>query len=264
MSNNNLSSDTLLLHPKNVRNSYDVKPAKLIQYPENVKKPSKEIRNNIYDGIEYSLGYMGSGVEMKNGKDRSLGANYFINTNKKCDSESSSAICKDKDRYVYVRNIPTGTIPPLNLSFYNATGCNLTGLTEGRGLVPGLVEDIYDFNPIELTIAASGNGNLGSDSCKEMTLPIGSQIYNTDKENQTWKWESKCTSSFNTMTETTNDELNRKVRNYNPKIKRARIPGPRQLRENFKSVPSAEVPSVAFARIIIISAAILALLRSFK
>ena len=263
MSNNNLSSDTLLLHPKNVRNSYDVKPTQLIQYPENVKKPSKEIRNNIYDGIEYSLGYMGSGVEMKNGKDRSLGANYFINTNKKCDSESSSAICKDKDRYVYVRNIPTGTIPPLNLSFYNATGCNLTGLTEGRGLVPGLVEDIYDFNPIELAIAASGNGNLGSDSCKEMTLPIGSQIYNTDKENQTWKWESKCTSGFHTMTETTNDELNRKVRNYNPNIKRARLPGPLQLRENFKS-STTEAPSVAFARIIIISAAILALLRSLK
>ncbi len=96
-----------------------------------------------------------------------------------------------------------------------------------------------------------------------MTLPIGSQIYNTDKENQTWKWESKCTSGFHSMTETTNDELNRKVRNYNPKIKRARLPGPRQLRENFKS-STTEAPSVAFSRIIIISAAILALLRSFK
>ena len=121
---------------------------------------------------------MGSGVEMKNGKDRALGANYFLNTNKKCDPLKSDPKCKDKERYVYVRNIPTGTIPPLNLSFYNATGCNLTGLTEGRGLVPGLIEDIYDFNPIELGIAVSGNGNLGSDSCKEMTLPVGSQIYN--------------------------------------------------------------------------------------
>ncbi len=33
----------------------------------------------------------------------------------------------------------------------------------------------------------------------------------------------------------TNDELNRKVLNYNPTIKRARLPGPMQLRENFES-----------------------------
>ena len=62
-----LSSELLLLHPKNVRNTYDLRPSQLIQYQKS-KKPSKEIRNNIYDGIEYSLGYMGSGVEMKNGK----------------------------------------------------------------------------------------------------------------------------------------------------------------------------------------------------
>ena len=40
---NSLSSEFLLLHPKNVRNTYDLRPSQLIQYPEKVKKPSKEI-----------------------------------------------------------------------------------------------------------------------------------------------------------------------------------------------------------------------------
>lgn len=231
---NNISSEYITMHPENLKKTYKLKPISLLQYPEKVKVPSKEQRKNISDGIVYSLAYMGSGVDLE-GKDLSLGANYFINSSEKCDTSGSSLECRDSDKFVYVRNIPTGTIPPLNLSFYNATGCNLTGLTEGRGLVPGLVEDVYDFNPIELGIAASGNGNLGSNTCKEMTLPVGSNIYDKNQENKSWKWEKKCTSGFHTMTETTDKTLNNLVRDKNIHIKMARLPGPRQLRENFEN-----------------------------
>jgi hypothetical protein len=168
------------------------------------------------------------------GKDIALGTNYFMEGSGKCNIETSSDVCKGKKRYVYVRNIPTGTIPPLNLSFYNATGCNLTGLTEGRGLIPGLVEDVYDFNPVAITRAITKNGNIGSDTCKEMTLPVGYKIYDKDRENSTWKWETRCTSGHHTMTESTDKSLNNSVKNRNKNIKNARLPGPLQLRENFK------------------------------
>ena len=226
-------SDDLILRPDIIKQSYTINPVSLIQYPEDVEVPSKEMRKNVKDGILYSLGYGGSGVRFDDGKDISVGSNYYMNTKTLCD-ETSSEECRGKDRYVYIRNIPTGTIPPFNLSFYNATGCNLTGLTEGRGIVPGLIEDVYDFNPIELGRAVSGIGNLGSSTCKKMTLPVGSKIYSKDKENNTWNWETKCTSGYNTMTETTNRDLNTQVVSKNPDIIRARLPGPLQLRENFE------------------------------
>lgn len=234
------SSETLLRDPQEISNSYKVSPVSLIQYPDKVKSPSKEILKNIDDGLRYSINYLGSGVDMS-GKDIALGSNYFIKGSGKCNSEASSDKCKGKDRYVYVRNIPTGTIPPLNLSFYNATGCNLTGITEGRGLVPGLVEDVYDFNPIEIVRAVAGSGNLGSDVCKEMTLPVGSKIYNKDRENNNWVWETKCTSGHHTMTETTDKTLNEKVKSKNKHIKKARLPGPLQLRENFAEQSSEHI-----------------------
>lgn len=229
-----ISSEYLLKNPDRIIASYKVKPNSLIQYPENVKSPYKESLKNIDDGMRYSINYMGSGVDMQ-GNDIALGSNYFIEGSGKCNEETSNNECKGKKRFVYVRNIPTGTIPPLNISFYNATGCNLTGLTEGRGLVPGLVEDVYDFNPVEITRAVSKNGNIGSDVCKKMTLPVGSKIYDKDEENKSWVWETKCTSGHHTMTETTDKSLNNAVKDKNKKIRKARLPGPLQLRENFRS-----------------------------
>ena len=178
-----ISSEDLLKNPDDIIASYKVKSNSLIQYPEDVKSPYKASLKNIDDGMRYSINYMGSGVDMQ-GNDIALGTNYFIEGSGECNVETSSSECKGEQKYIYVRNIPTGILPPFNISFYNATGCNLTGLTEGRGLVPGLIEDVYDFNPLEITRAVTKNGNIGSDVCKKMTLPVGSKIYNKDQENR--------------------------------------------------------------------------------
>ena len=227
-----ISSEELLKNPERIKHSYKVRPHGLIQYTEDVKNPHKEKLSYWNAQFKYSVNYLGSGVDMK-GKDIALGTNYFIESGK-CDPETSSSNCKDKTKYTYVRNIPTGTLPPLNLSFYNATGCNLSGLTEGRGLLPGLFEQLYDINPIELGRAISETGNLGSNSCKEMTLPIGYKIYDEKRNGDTWDWETKCTAGHHTMTETTDKNLNREIRMKNRHILNARLPGPLQLRENFQ------------------------------
>ena len=111
-----ISSEKLLKNPDLIKHSYKVRPHSLIQYTEDVKNPYKEQLRNLDASLKYSINYLGSGVDMK-GKDIALGSNYFIESGK-CD-ENSSDNCKDKTKYTYVRNIPTGTIPPLNLSFYN-------------------------------------------------------------------------------------------------------------------------------------------------
>jgi len=238
MSDKIINSKNILNDPDFINKSYSVDPAKLIQTPDQVKNLYKETLNNLYDGVKYTIGYMGSGVNFQNGKDIALGSNYFLRARNNCDTENSDPKCQGKPKYIYVRNIATGTIPPLNLSFYNATGCNLTGITEGRGLVPGMFEDIYDVNPIEVAKGSSGYGNLGSDVCKEMTLPVGKNIYNPAKENKTWIYETKCTPGFHTMTETTSKNFNQKIREKNPLIVNARLPGPHQLRENFINTES--------------------------
>ena len=56
---------------------------------------------------------------------------------------------------------------------------------KGKINVPGMVEDVYDFNPVELARGALKSGNLGSRDCKEMTLPVGSKIYDKKNENKT-------------------------------------------------------------------------------
>lgn len=215
------------------KSMYDVKPAILIANPSDVKQVGKEIRKNIMDQSLYTVNYLASGKTF-DGKDLALGENKFVESGL-CDNEKSEDSCKTQTKYTYIRNIPTGIIPPLNLSFFNVTGCNLEGLTEGRGLIPGLIEDVYDINPLELTVGATGFGNLGSNVCKKMTLPVGQRIYDPKKENTMWKWETRCTAGHNTMTETTDQVLNRDIRQKNSKLINARLPGPIQLRENYRN-----------------------------
>jgi hypothetical protein len=86
-----------------------------------------------------------------------LGNNYFIKSGT-CGSKSVDA-CKNKDRYIYIRNIPTGKIPCLG-----DTGIKLPKGNDFRGLVPGLLEDIVDINPIALFNSLAGKGDIG-DNC---------------------------------------------------------------------------------------------------
>lgn len=217
--------------PKEFDGMYEIRPAELIQEPDKVKSMRKEIGKNLKQQSLYTVNYLASGMDF-NGNDLALGENKFIESGT-CNPETSSENCKNKTKYTYVRNIPTGTIPPFNLSFFNLTGCNLQGLTEGRGLIPGLIEDVYDINPIEMTFGAAGVGNLGSDTCKQMTLPVGTRIYDKKKKGTHWNWETRCTAGHNSMTETTSKKLNKKILKKNRHIKNARLPGPFQLRENY-------------------------------
>ena len=153
------------------------------------------------------------------GRDHALGSNFFLPMGK-CSDKSIDRQCQGQDRYIYVRNIPTGKIPLLgNISFHGLTGCNMKGITESRGLVPGLLEDISDISPFSIMEAAGGDGNYGSYNCKRMTYPIGKNIYDpmvecTGREenckDKMWQLESRCTPSWHHMKTSTDGNDPRK------------------------------------------------------
>jgi hypothetical protein len=105
-----------------------------------------------------------------------------------------------------VRNVPTEKIPLLNnVCFEGATGCNLSGLTEGRGFVPGLQEDISDLSPLSLIEAVRGGGNVGSLVSRTVSLPIRAHIYDprmecysgaADCKGKSWQMMKKCSPSY--------------------------------------------------------------------
>lgn len=65
---------------------------------------------------------------------------------KRLRGDESEAQCKGKPKMVYIRNIPTGGVPLLgNIGMHSLTGCDIEGITNGKGLVPGMLEDISDI-----------------------------------------------------------------------------------------------------------------------
>jgi hypothetical protein len=215
---------------------YNVKGVKLLNLNKMSDLGYNEMVRNMEDTYKYAINYKFSGQSFK-GKDYAQGSNFFIKSGE-CDNERSDEACKNKQKFTYVRNIPIGKVPPFGLSFKGITGCNLTGLTEMRGVLPGMMEDMYDINPVEIGSGMLRTGNLGSRNCKKMKLPVGYKIYDPTKLNKTWKFEEKCTAGHNNMLTTSDPILNKSVKNQNPNIEHAALPSARQFvnsktQENF-------------------------------
>ena len=218
-----------------------------MQYPKlygvqqtTIPKTSGFIQTVLDNVDNYAIGYPLGGRTMQRrpdgtqvpteqgmfytGADLSLGSNYFIPLGK-C-GQGSDPQCVGKNKMVYLRNIPTGYIPLLgNVSMYSITGCDIEGVTNGLGTVPGMLEDLSEFADI-------GGPNIVGDTCRRIRLPVGSKIYDsqmqcnldyakinskptlqgrlqethrqvqsncgdTGENNNTWWYEEHCTPSYN-------------------------------------------------------------------
>jgi hypothetical protein len=80
-----------------------------------------------------------------------LGNKYFMNTGATCTAPDGST----QSRYVYINNMPSGSIPFMS-------GAQIKNL---QGLVPGALEDMSYVNPIKLFTAFS----KGTD-CQQITM----------------------------------------------------------------------------------------------
>jgi len=113
-------------------------------------------------------------------KQRPLGMNFFIESGK-CNKKSSDE-CKGKPRYLYIENIPTGKIACLD-----QLGIKLPA-TSIRGIVPGLIMDAVEINPVEIFSSLAGKGNSLSAPCERQTKPVG-----TYDDIRNGKTETQCT-----------------------------------------------------------------------
>lgn len=195
------------------------------------------------------------------GKDQALGSNYFIPLGK-CGTDSESG-CGGEKKMVYIRDIPSGSVPLFgNTTMHSITGCDIPGLTKGRGLVPGMLEDLSDLIDV-------GGPNSVGDKCRRIRLPVGAHIYdpkmkceldydrintknsmegkhqeimrqvrnncgNAGHENKTWWYEEHCSPSYNNCT-TLNDIKGEQSRHESQCIPKAKpsfnVPNPARPRE---------------------------------
>lgn len=95
-----------------------------------------------------------------------LGNKFFVK-NGKCGKKSSPE-CKGMDRYMYINNIPSGKIPCIN-----ELGIKLPA-TGFKGLVPGLMENVANVNPMAIFNSLGGKGVI-SDNCYLRTEEVGSR-----------------------------------------------------------------------------------------
>jgi len=81
----------------------------------------------------------GDSKAQRNGGSRPLGNRFYLKTGGQCTSSDGQL----HDRYIFVNNVPTGSLPFIK----SAGGANLPAF---RGLVPGTIENLGHLNPLAL------------------------------------------------------------------------------------------------------------------
>lgn len=137
-------------------------------YYKKVKAPSelgmsgkgnmKALASDVAGIVDYvELLVSGSGKASQTG--RPLGNKFFLKTPGQCKDYKTNKLVT---RSMYVDNVPRSNIPIIS---------NLSGIKfpEFRGIVPGILEDIYDINPLKMFRAfMEGDEPI----CAEVTLPV--------------------------------------------------------------------------------------------
>lgn len=135
-------------------------------YVNEIKSPSElrmssngtipALASNIEGIIDYIQLLISGGGASRTGKP--LGDTFFLKTLGQCKDYKTGDI---KTRSMYINNVPTKSIPIIS---------NLTGIDfpEFRGIVPGILEDVYNMNPVKM-FRAFGEGS--EPLCANISLP---------------------------------------------------------------------------------------------
>jgi len=155
-------------------------------YVENIKLPSeigmgpggslRQFGKDIEGLVAYTeLLVSGGGAASK--PKGPMGNKFFLQTGAQCmvsADENGNAIASpyEDDRYIYINNIPSGNIPFISAG----VGANFTSF---RGLVPGTLEQMNNFNPISmLTSLVAGL----TPPCQPITMEVVDVHNNKSKE----------------------------------------------------------------------------------
>ena len=135
-------------------------------YYKNIKTPSQigmsdqgtltALGNDVNGLIQY-VEVLVSGNSQASATGGPLGNKFFLNTTGKCKDNKTGT---EKDRYIYVNNVPSGNIPFIS----SGMGVNFS---EFKGLVPGLMSNVNAFNPMSLMNAFFTGA---TPECQEITM----------------------------------------------------------------------------------------------
>jgi hypothetical protein len=142
---------------------------KHIKTPSEIGMGSAGTLRQLGKDIDGLIGYVQvlvSGGGIAQTRSGPLGNKFFLKTGAKCtatvDKDGKAIEPMEVDRYIYVNNVPSGNIPFISAG----VGANFT---EFRGLVPGTLEQLNNFNPLRLLTAFTDGL---SPACQPLTMPI--------------------------------------------------------------------------------------------
>jgi len=138
-------------------------------YPKNIKTPNEmgfrkadSVRN-----LSINVGGLREYVEILVSHP-AYGNNFFLQSGKCSTSTATEPACRGEDRYLFVRNIPSGRIPCIG-----DPGISLDGGVGARGIIPGIMEDVVEMNPLELPKAFLNTSKKFSYDCTRKTRTVG-------------------------------------------------------------------------------------------
>ena len=144
-------------------------------YYKNIKTPTQigmsdkgtiQQTGKDIDGLIEYVELLVSGKSTASKTGNPLGNKFFLQTGAKCaatdqcSSTGDSSSCEQVTRYIYIDNVPDGSIPFIS----SGMGVNFTDL---RGLIPGAMGNLEVLNPFNILRAfVSG----GTPPCQEITM----------------------------------------------------------------------------------------------
>jgi hypothetical protein len=136
----------VLTDAKGVKEKYfgqDYPYYKYIKTPDELNMSSKGSLKVLGKDIDGLIGYVEvlvSGKSKASATGKPLGNKFFIKSGAKCKDKNTG---EEKDRYVYINNVPMGNIPFIS----SGAGVNFS---EFKGLIPGTISNLNAFNPAGL------------------------------------------------------------------------------------------------------------------
>ena len=144
-------------------------------YYKNIKSPTQigmsdrgtiqQTAKNINGLIQY-VQLLVTGKSTASATGGPLGNKFFLQTGAKClatdncTNKNDSSTCQQTDRYIYVNNVPDGSIPFIS----NGMGVNFTDF---EGLIPGAMGNLNVLNPYAI-MSAFMSGS--TPPCQKLTM----------------------------------------------------------------------------------------------
>ena len=120
-------------------------------------------------GLTEYVKVMVSGDSKASSTGKPLGNKYFLRSGGKC---TDTVTKQEVDRYIYINNVPSGNIP------FISSGLGVD-FTDFKGLIPGAIEQLNNFNPVTIFKAFAAGANP---PCQELTMQVIDQTNKVSTE----------------------------------------------------------------------------------